>query len=37
MKVCSLLVKIVSSAIESQKIIEEKCRLEREYANDMAP
>jgi hypothetical protein len=25
----------VSSAIESQKIIEEKCRLEREYANDI--
>jgi hypothetical protein len=35
MKVRSLLVKIVSSAIESQKIIEEKCRLEREYANDI--
>jgi hypothetical protein len=29
MKVRSLLVKLVSSAIESQKIIEEKCRLER--------
>jgi hypothetical protein len=35
MKVHSLLVKIVSSAIESQKIIEEKCRLKREYANDI--
>jgi hypothetical protein len=35
MKVCFLLVKIVSSAIESQKIIEEKCRIEREYANDI--
>jgi hypothetical protein len=35
MKVCSLLVKIVSSAIESQKIIEEKIRLKREYANDI--
>jgi hypothetical protein len=35
MKVRSLLVKIVSSAIESQKIIEKKCRLEREYANDI--
>jgi hypothetical protein len=35
MKVCSLLVKIVYSAIESQKIIEEKCKLEREYANDI--
>jgi hypothetical protein len=35
MKVRSLLIKIVSSAIESQKIIEEKCRLEREYANDI--
>jgi septal ring factor EnvC (AmiA/AmiB activator) len=25
----------VSSAIESQKIIEEKCRIKREYANDI--
>ena len=35
-KVRSLLVKIVSNAIESHKIIEERFRLEREYALEIA-
>jgi hypothetical protein len=35
-KSCSLVCEILTYAIESRKIIDEKCRLEREYANEIA-